>query len=193
MPTISNDTQQERQLIVQAAVGCFIKNGMAETSMADVVEGSGLPAEEVHRHFPAKNDIIRALGAVNKAAAAGMLKDLLAEKRLPGADEMLGRSASFFSSGAANNGPMSVVPQAWGVALYDDEINVLMRGVLGELQDLWVELARRMAEEGRLPNGADPEDVGRTFGCIIVGYMVQSLLSDVQPEHLRRALHTLLR
>jgi AcrR family transcriptional regulator len=193
MPTVSNDSKQDQQRIVQAAVGRFIKHGMPETSMRDIVEDSGLPADVVARHFPTKNDIIRALGAVNKAAAAGMLKEMLKEASLPGPDEMLGRSAAFFEAGARNGGPMSIVPQAWGVALYDDEINVLMREVLGELQDLWVELATRMGDEGRLPDGADPQDVGRTFGCLIVGYMVQSLLSDVKPEHLRRALHALIR
>src|SRR5215470_8690782 len=180
MTTIGTDSKHDQQTIVQAAVSCFIQHGIAETSMQDVVQESGLSSDVVYSHFPAKNDILRVLGAVNKAAAAGMLNEMLEETPLPSADEMLGRSATFFDAGAQNRGPMSVVPQAWGVALYDDEINVIMRGVLGDLQDIWVELATRMADEGRLPDGADPQDVGRTFGCMIIGYMVQSLLSDVK-------------
>jgi hypothetical protein len=48
-----------------------------------------------------------------------------------------------------------------------------------------------MAAEGRLPDGADPQDVGRTLSCVIVGYMVQSLLCDVTPDHIHRGLRAL--
>lgn len=185
----TQDTQRARQQIVQAAIGLFLKRGVPETSIDDIVAESGLPADVVLSQFARRNDVLRAIGAVNKASAEGMLKELLQEAPVATPAEMLGRSAAYFSQGGD---PMRIVPQAWGVALYDDEINGVMRDVLMSLQDLWVELAGRLADEGRLPDGADREDVGRTLGCMIVGYMVQSQLSDVNPEHLRRGLQALV-
>jgi TetR/AcrR family transcriptional regulator, transcriptional repressor of aconitase len=193
MTVISTDSKQNMQLIVQTAVRCFIRDGVPETSIEDIIGESGLSPDVVYGLFSHKYDIIRMLGGANKAAAGGVLKQLLQETPLAAVDEMLGRSAEFFDKGAQNRGPMSLVPQVFGIAIYDDEVNVIMRDVLGELQNLWIELAKRMADEGRLPAGADPQDVGRTLGCIIVGYLVQSLLSDVKPGHVRRGLQALAR
>jgi AcrR family transcriptional regulator len=189
-PAISADAMRDRQLIVQAAIDCFVQQGVTETSMEDIVQKSGLSSAAVLGYFPRKNDVLRVVGAANKAAAAGMLTQLLQETPVTTPDEMLGRSATFFSAGGD---AMRIVPQAWGVALADEEINGVMRDVLMSLQDQWVELASRMAAEGQLPDGADPEDVGRTLGCIIIGYMVQSMLSDVSPEHIHRGLKALVR
>lgn len=189
-PAISEDAQRDKQLIVQAAIDCFVQQGVSETSMEDIIQKSGLSPEAVLGYFPRKNDVLRVVGAGNKAAAAGMLTQLLQENPVTTPDQMLGRSATFFTAGGD---AMRIVPQAWGVALCDDEINGVMRDVLMSLQDQWVELASRMAAEGQLPDGADPQDVGRTLGCIIIGYMVQSLLSDVTPEHIHRGLGALVR
>jgi AcrR family transcriptional regulator len=193
MPTITKDSQYERQLIVQTAIGCFLKRGVPEASMEDIVRESGLSPDVVYRHFPGKNDILRVLGAINKAAAAGPLKETLQETRLPPADEIMDRATTFFEKAVENRDPVSIVPQAWGIALYDDEVNVIMREVLAELGDLWNQLAARLADEGQLPDGADPQDVGRIFSCIICGFILLSLLGDVKAAHVRRALHALFR
>ncbi|WP_447007401.1 TetR/AcrR family transcriptional regulator [Saccharothrix isguenensis] len=193
MPTISEDTQLDRQKIIQAAVTCFIAQGVPVASMEDIVTESGLPGDVVHSHFAGKNDILRALGAMNKAAASGVLREILRETTLPPADEVVNRVAVFFETSVRNGDPVGIAPQAWGVAIYDAEVNAIMREVFTELREVWVELATRMAAEGRLPDGADPEDVGRTFFSIVLGFMLQSLLGDVKADHLRRALRALLR
>lgn len=186
---ISEDAQRDRQLIVQAAIDCFVRKGIFETSMEDIAQNSGLSSEVVLEHFPRKNDVLRVVGAGNKAAAGGMLAQLLQETPVATPDEMLGRSATFFSAGGDM---MRIVPQAWGVALCDDEINGVIHDVLTDLQDQWIQLSGRMVAEGRLPDGADPQDVGRTLSCVIVGYMVQSLLCDVTPDHIHRGLRALV-
>ncbi|MFL6109910.1 MAG: TetR/AcrR family transcriptional regulator [Catenulispora sp.] len=183
---VTNDqAKQDRQKIVLAAIDIFLQQGIGETSMEDIARRAGLATETVYNAFPRKNDILRIIGAANKAAAAGSLDELLQESPVATPPEMLLRTASFFTSG----GPaMRMVPQAWGVALYDQEINGVIHDVLDQLQHQWIELATRMADEGQLPEGADPGSVGRTLGCLIVGYMVMSLLHDVTPEHLHRGL-----
>jgi TetR/AcrR family transcriptional regulator, transcriptional repressor of aconitase len=187
---VAEETKQARQKVVLAAIDIFLSQGIGETSMEDIARRAGLATEKVYDIFPRKNDILRIIGAANKAAASGSLDELLQESPVTTPDEMLLRTASFFTAGGD---AMRMVPQAWGVALYDKEINTVIRDVFDGLQNQWVELAKRMADEGQLPDGADPESVGRTLGCLIVGYMVLSLLHDVTPEHLHRGLQELRR
>lgn len=189
MKTQSADSlQQRQQMILQAAVNLFIKKGFSETSMQDIVQESGLPSEVVHALFPGKVDMLRVAGNANASQAYTMLNGLLQETSLAAVADMVGRSAEFISE---VGDPMRMVPQIWGVAAYDEEINGLVSPVLVELQNYWIALAKRMSEEGRLPAGADHEDVGRTLACLITGYMVQSVLNDVEPGHLSRGLQAL--
>lgn len=182
---VGEKEKEVRQKVVMTAIDIFLQQGIGETSMEDIIQKAGLPTETVYNLFPRKNDILRIVGAANKAAAAGSLDELLQESPVTTPDEMLRRTATFFTAGGDT---MRMVPQAWGVALYDKEINGVIRDVFDGLQNQWVELATRMADEGQLPEGADPESVGRTLGCLIVGYMVLSLLHDVTPDHLHRGL-----
>jgi AcrR family transcriptional regulator len=193
MTTISTNSAQERQQVVDAAVNCFIERGIAAVSMDEIVEKSGLAPEVAHQHFATKNDILRVLGARNKIAASGVLRELLQETTLPPVDEIVARVVTFFQASLDSGDPVSVAPQAWGVAMYDGEVDVIMRDVFAELRDLWIQLSTRMVNEGQLPEDADPGDVGRTLMAIVIGYMVQSLLSDSKPTHVSRALHVLLR
>lgn len=190
MANTDTDSLQERRLIIQAAVSRFVKQGFRETSMQDIAEESGLPSEVVNGLFPSKIDVLRVAGNANAASAYEMLKGLLQESTLAGVPELVGRSAEFIS-GVGD--PMRMTPQIWGVAAYDDEISGLVTPVLVELQNYWVALAERMSEEGRLPDGADPEDVGRALACMITGYMVQAVLNGMQPGSLHRGLQALLR
>jgi AcrR family transcriptional regulator len=193
MTTVSQDSQTDRQLIVRAAIACFLRNGLPVTTMDDIVEESGLPADVVQHHFSTKNDILRVLGAMNTSTATGALKEMLKESPLPPVDEFVGRLAIFFETSVANGDPVSVTPQGWGVALYDNEVNVIMADVVAALRDAWIEVCARMAQEGRLPADADPEDVGRTLFSLFLGFMLQSLLGDITADHVRRALHAILR
>jgi TetR/AcrR family transcriptional regulator, transcriptional repressor of aconitase len=193
MTTISTNSAHERQQVVDAAVNCFIEHGIAAASMDDIIEESGLSPEVVHQHFATKNDILRVLGARNKIAAGGVLREVLQETPLPPVDEIVARVATFFEASLESGDPVGVAPQAWGVAMYDDEVDVIMRDVFADLRDLWIQLATRMADEGQLPDDADPQDVGRTLMAIVIGFMVQSLLSDSKATHVSRALQVLLR
>jgi AcrR family transcriptional regulator len=193
MQTTNTDSAIDRQLIVKAAIAPFLKHGLPVTTMADIIEESGLSSDVVLGHFLAKNDILRVLGNANTVTATGALREMLKESPLPPVDEFVGRLAVFFEKSVESGDPVSVTPQGWGVALYDPEVNAIMTEVVASLRDAWIEVAERMVEEGRLPVEADPQDVGRTFFSLFLGFMLQSLLGDVKADHLRRALHAVLR
>lgn len=61
MPRITEARrQQQRDRILTAARICFQTNGIRGTSMADIIQQSGLSAGAVYGHFNSKDDLIRA-------------------------------------------------------------------------------------------------------------------------------------
>jgi AcrR family transcriptional regulator len=180
--------QAKKQKVVPAAIDIFLNQGIGETSMADIARNASLAAETVYGVFPRKNDILRVVGAANKAAAAGSLNERLQET--PVATPTRCCAAPRRSSPpAATRCSWSPKPGAWPCTT--KELNGVIRDVFDALRNQWVELATRMAAEGQLPDGADPESVGSTLGCLIVGHMVLSLLHEVIPDHLHRGLREL--
>lgn len=182
----------DQQRIVFAAIDVFVRNGFPESGVDDVVEASGLPSETVRRYFPTKYDLIGAVGAVNKAAATGMLKELMLEETLPSLDDIVGRVGDFFDGMAIGGGPAGLAPQATGVALYDETLKAIMQDVNAALVDGWTRLAARLVELGRLPRDTDPADVGATLFCLVIGYMSQRLLGNATSDNLRRGMRALL-
>jgi AcrR family transcriptional regulator len=182
----------DQQRIVQAAIGVFVRDGFPESTLDDVVTASGLPGEVVRRYFPTKYELIGAVGAVNKAAATGMLMELMQEKTLPSLDDIVGRVGDFFDGMAVGGGPAGLAPQATGIALYDDILKAIMQDVNAALIDGWTRLAARLVELGRLPRDTDPADVGATLFCLVIGYMSQRLLGNATSDNLRGGLRALL-
>jgi AcrR family transcriptional regulator len=187
------DATQDRQQIIQAAADCFAEHGLGLVSMPDIIEASGLAANEVYRHFAEKNDILRAIGERNKAAANGAFAAILRDRPLPPLDEIVGRVASSFEVMARVGDPVRITPQAWGLSMYDDEIYFIVRETLAVQREAWIRVAARLVDEGRLPEDADPQDVGRTLFSVFLGFMTQNLLGDMTGRHLSRALRAMLR
>lgn len=186
------DAAQHRQLIVQAAANCFAENGYPHVSMAEIIEASGLTADEVHRHFAEKKDILRAIGERNRDAYAVAFGAILQEKPLPALDQIVGRLANAFETMVRIGDPVRVTPQSWGVSMYDDEVYVIVRDMMADQREIWIGVATRLVGEGRLPKDADPQDVGRTLFSLFEGFIVQRLLGDVTGGHLSRALNAIV-
>jgi AcrR family transcriptional regulator len=59
VPRVSQEhLDARRRQILDAAAGCFARNGFHATSMADIQAAAGLSAGGVYRHFAGKDDII---------------------------------------------------------------------------------------------------------------------------------------
>lgn len=62
MPKVSEEHRQSRrEQILDAAIACFIERGFQGTSMADIIQESGLSAGAIYRYFPGKRDIAMAV------------------------------------------------------------------------------------------------------------------------------------
>lgn len=190
--TTTNDTEQNRLRIIGAAISLFMNRGFPESSIEDIVKDSGVEPEVARALFPTKYDVLKVLGDLNKMAATGMLDGVTAESDLPPTDEIVARVADFFESMANSGAPAGIAPQAMGLALYDEQVKVIIDDVFSALRASWDALAVRLKAEGRLPEGTEPEDVGATLFTVALGFMSHSLIGGVDAGSLRRGLHAVL-
>src|SRR5437660_1575721 len=63
MPRVSNEYMaRRREEILEAAKGCFAREGFHATSMRDIYRECGLSPGAVYNHFASKDEIVRSLG-----------------------------------------------------------------------------------------------------------------------------------
>lgn len=190
-PTIDPETEEARQLVINAAVDSFLKRGFPESSMPAIVEESGVAPDVAYALFPDKYDVLRALAEYNRTSGTEMLKGLAKEDSLPPVADLLARVLGFFESMAASGAPAGLVPQSLGLSLFDEDINVIMQGVASSMKQAWVGLATRLQEEGRLREGTDVQDVGATFLALGMGFMIYHMMGGIDAATLNKGLHGL--
>lgn len=54
--------EQARRRIVDAAIACIDRNGLAKTSFSDVAAEAGITRQTVYRYFPSLADVLSAVG-----------------------------------------------------------------------------------------------------------------------------------
>jgi AcrR family transcriptional regulator len=60
MPKVTEEHKNaRREQITRAALRCFARSGFAATSMADIIEESGLSAGAIYGHYKSKDELIR--------------------------------------------------------------------------------------------------------------------------------------
>lgn len=68
MPKLTEATKQARQnQILQAALECFVETGYSATTMAQIIEKSGLSSGSIYSHFRGKEEILRGVISSNLA------------------------------------------------------------------------------------------------------------------------------
>lgn len=189
---MGHETEQARQLIINAAVDSFLKRGFPESSMPAIIEESGVAPEVAYTLFPGKYDVIKALAEFNRTSGTGMLQGLTEESPLPPTAELVARVLEFFERMADSGAPAGLVPQTLGLSLFDEGINVIMQDVAASMRQAWVGLATRLEEEGRLREGTNVQNVGATFLALGMGFMVYHMMGGIDADTLRQGLHSLI-
>lgn len=64
MPRLTEERRRDRrEQIAAAALDCFAVQGIADTSMADIIKAAGLSAGSIYSHFEGKADLMRFVAA----------------------------------------------------------------------------------------------------------------------------------
>lgn len=179
---------------MDAALRCFARKGFHETTLQDVFRESGLSAGAVYRYFKSKNDLIQAITAEETAPIIAIIESAIAQDPVPGADEIAGRLAAALQELSGPDGPARVAPSSWAEALHDSAVADIVRGTWGPLRSGWVEAAKRMRDDGRLPPGTDADAVGAALFSLGPGFLLQQLiLGGPDAATLQLGLRQLLR
>lgn len=180
-----------RDQILDAATARFAANGFQATGMADVIAASGLSAGAVYRYFRSKDELIAAIVERVLGQAADRFESLLAEDGAPDPATAVAAAVQLVAD-LGGRGPVDltrVAVQAWGEALRNPGVQVVVDRAYRTIRGYFAEVARRAQAAGRLPADADPLHLGATMLSAVVGFLLQRLLlGDVDPDGYAEAL-----
>ena len=133
MPYLRSTTRTNRQeRIADAAMRCIARTGFANTTMADIIEESGLSAGSIYSHFTGKVDLVRFASA--SALARDQIdfeQELQTRRPYPTPVQVV----SYFLSQAFAQSERKVVLHIWAESLADPELAVIVRASTERFRD----------------------------------------------------------
>jgi len=162
-----------RDEIIGAALRCFSEKGYQRTSMADVIDESGLSAGAIYGYFAGKQELFAAVAGRVLEARQGELR----AQRAHGEPLSPGQVMATLIDGMRREPFGHVIVQLWAEAAIDPEIGELVQAVLMRVRETvrqrLVEWAS--AEPGRVDG--DPEEWATRVTPVVVGvapgFMIQ--------------------
>ena len=174
MPKVSDAHREaRREQIAVAALTCFAEKGFQRTSMADIIEASGLSAGAIYLHFESKQQIVLAAG---RRALGRRLGDLEAMAGDDLADPVA--TLQLLLGGMVDDILDSrVLIQLWSEATTDPGLGALVTEIFATLRDA---LTSYLAAWATKQGAADPVAWARTVLpavlAIAQGFLVQRAL-----------------
>jgi AcrR family transcriptional regulator len=178
VPRVSEDHLTARRAqILAAARTCFLRNGLHNTSMQDLIKEAGLSVGAVYRYFKSKNEIITAI-AISTAGGIQQHIDAVADRRLP-LIESLELVLDGVEGQLGPDGNLPIALQVWGEATLDPAIYEIVRERYTELRASVRRLVVLAVESGEMPAGTDVDAVTSVVFALLPGYALQRLLTGL--------------
>jgi AcrR family transcriptional regulator len=177
MPKVSDAHREaRREQIAVAALACFAEKGFQRTSMADIIEASGLSAGAIYLHFESKQQIVLTVGRRVLGRRLGDL-EAMAGDRLADPVTMLQALLRGLTEDLLDT---RLLVQLWGEATTDPELGSLVTEIFATLRG---GLTRYLTAWATRQNVPDPEGWATTsFPAVLAiaqGFMMQrALLPD---------------
>lgn len=175
MPRVSNAYREARRdEIARAALRCLERSGVRDTSIADIVQESGLSTGAIYSHFTNKAELARYIAGrfllprVDALDAAGARGELIAPR-----DALRGMLGAFADAALSP----SLVLQFWGEAMVEPGVRDEMLRTAGHLRS---SLATAITPWARERVASDDEAAAlatrtaRTIAALAQGYVANS-------------------
>ncbi|MGW1741344.1 TetR/AcrR family transcriptional regulator [Nocardia sp. NPDC001965] len=188
MPRVSDEhLERRRQQILDAARICFVRKGFHQTSMQDVFTESGLSAGAVYRYFKSKDQLVIALASTAAGDIRTKMTAVIDSDPLPTPAELIGQMTDWIIAQSGPEGRIRLAPQAWSLALIDEDAAAPVRQTLAGIRGMWRAYAERMRTAGWLPPDADLDAVAAALFGLLPGFVLQHLIlgDPVREEYLR--------
>ena len=69
-------TRARRELLIEAAVSCFVEDGLARTGMRDIAKKAGVSIGNLYNHFPGRDDLIAEIAKIDAEELAGVMAEV---------------------------------------------------------------------------------------------------------------------
>lgn len=176
-----------RENILRQAASLFNRHGFAGSSMADIMEATGLQKGGIYRHFESKEAL--ALEAFDYAVAVmgGRFAEALEGKRdaVDRLDAIIGVFAALH-----DDPPVPGGCPVMNAGIENDDGNPALRDrarrAMDGLRDLVLRTIDRGLERGQIRPGTDRDDLATVVVATMEGAVALSKLYD-DPSHVRRA------
>ncbi|ALJ18691.1 TetR/AcrR family transcriptional regulator [Microbacterium sp. No. 7] len=133
MPKVSDAHRAARRdEIIDAALRCVARDGYRGTSIAAVIQESGLSAGAIYGHFSGKQEL---LVAVAERVLDARAADLAAAHR-DGEPLSPGEIMATVVRGLRDEKVSVAMPQVWAEAAVDDEIRAVAQRILGRVRGI---------------------------------------------------------
>ena len=175
MPRVSQShLTARREQILAAARACFLRNGLHNTSMQDLIREAGLSVGAVYRYFKSKNEIVNAIAETVAGTLAVQLREI-ADRDLP-LTETMGLALDAMDRQAGPDGTLPLALQIWAEATIDPAIHEIVRVRYLAMRAMFAVFAQDAVRRGELAAGTDTDAVAAVLFGAMPGYGLQRLL-----------------
>lgn len=70
-------TRARRELLIEAAVSCFVEDGLARTGMRDIAKKAGVSIGNLYNHFPGRDDLIAEIAKIDAEELAAVMAEVI--------------------------------------------------------------------------------------------------------------------
>lgn len=167
-----NRLEQRRELIIQAALGCFIERGFHQTGMRDIAAAARVSLGNLYNHFARKEELIALIASLEAAE----LQPLLDELDQGSARAALARFAAGYLAWSQTPENLLLSTEILAELTRHPEMAATFAGNQRQLCDALANTVRRGQQEGCLEARLDP------------ALTAQLLLDGLEGQALRDAL-----
>lgn len=185
-----------RDQILTAAMRRFANGGFHSTGMAEVIAESGLSAGAVYRYFASKEELIRAIVQERVLPPAADAFGAAIDSGLDDPAEAVVAAIGIVETVGQRDGIdiTRIAMQAWAEALRNPQIHQIAREAYVTMRGYFTAVATRALEAGKVGAGSTPDEVAKAMFSMVVGYVMQRLVTqDVAERDYAAAVRALLR
>jgi AcrR family transcriptional regulator len=162
-----------RAQILDAALVCFARYGLHQTTMQDIVKQAELSPGAIYLYFSGKDAIIAALADARHSREQMLFARASQCDSLQAALELLAREFLGQLQDPEERASRRVGIQVWAEALSNDNILPLMRRGVDEPRKLLAGMIRSAQDRGEVLANLDPDALARMLIALFQGLVLQ--------------------
>ena len=174
MPRITRArADARRRQILDAALGCFARQGFHKTTMQDVVEHSGLSPGSIYCHFSGKQDIIVAVVEERHRRERALLQRALEKQSFAEAVDQLAADFITVLSTPDERAWRRLAVQIWAESLHNRRLAVTVKEGVEVPKAILARMVQRAKAQGELPRALDADAMARLLIAFFQGLVLQ--------------------